>query len=326
MSVKTEPDSAVAEAVHKSFRFLYAVVAVLGVCWLFSGIKQIPAGEQAFVIRFGKIHRFCQEPGLVLALPRPFDTVMVLPSKERQISLDVSELEFLRKEDDRSVGIGLHPRNDGGYVLTGDGGVVHLRAGIIYSIANPAKACLEVADLDAALKRAFCASAIEVCGGSTIQELLVTGLGRAAGMIKTRMTERVGRGRMDLGVIVRRVDLTAALPEKAQKAFDMAQSASAEASGAVAKAEKSARFELQEANREKTRILEDAQAKNREIISRAAIVTNDINSQMAHAQGSDRAGVLNRLYHESFDRDLQMAGRVIAVPGTQTSSIYIPAE
>ena len=67
-----------AQAVRLSFWFI-AALAVLAACaWASSNIRRIPADSRAVVMRFGALVR-TQDAGLVIAWPRPFESVRLVP-------------------------------------------------------------------------------------------------------------------------------------------------------------------------------------------------------------------------------------------------------
>lgn len=98
------PSAPLDAAVRSAVGFMLAVALVLAAAWLASGIRQVEPGSQAVVLRFGAIDRTAQA-GLVLAWPRPFEEVAVLPARERQHTLDVQRLDLrLRGPDDQPAG------------------------------------------------------------------------------------------------------------------------------------------------------------------------------------------------------------------------------
>ena len=77
------------QSVAYAFRFLFIAACVIAAGWLLSNIHQIPPDSQAVVIRFGTIARI-QGPGLLIAMPKPIENVVVLPARDRQIPLSIS--------------------------------------------------------------------------------------------------------------------------------------------------------------------------------------------------------------------------------------------
>src|ERR1700760_4108807 len=98
LSVQTEapagpgpvpPPGPIAQSVAIGFRAVYIATLLLTLLWLTSNVREIAADSQAVVMRFGRIVR-TQQSGLLIAWPRPVETVRQLPGPERQLSQDVS--------------------------------------------------------------------------------------------------------------------------------------------------------------------------------------------------------------------------------------------
>ncbi len=79
---------AVAQAVALSFKFLFLVVGILGLGWLVSNCRIVSPDDRAIVIRLGTVVREVGA-GLLIAAPKPFETVMILPSADRQLAFEI---------------------------------------------------------------------------------------------------------------------------------------------------------------------------------------------------------------------------------------------
>lgn len=79
---------AVAQAVALSFKFLFLVVGILGLGWLVSNCRIVSPDDRAIVIRLGTVVREAGA-GLLVAAPKPFETVMILPSADRQLAFEI---------------------------------------------------------------------------------------------------------------------------------------------------------------------------------------------------------------------------------------------
>ena len=131
------PPGPIAQSVAIGFRAVYLATLLLALLWLTSNVREIAADSQAVVLRFGRIVR-AQQSGLLIAWPRPFETVRLLPGPERQLSQDVAALPP-ESEKARAVidsGTAALPANVAAY-LTGDGNVVLLNATLFYRISDP---------------------------------------------------------------------------------------------------------------------------------------------------------------------------------------------
>lgn len=331
---------AVEQSVGLAFRFLFIGVGVLAIAWLASGFVSVEAGSRAVVLRFGNLDRI-SETGLVWAWPRPIEEVVILPGPERQLTQDVGALDVAKARDATPAEVPLDQR-DGGYVMSGDGGVVHLSGVITYHVSDVSVYLLTRQRLAPALERLFCASAIATIAGRGMDGVLVApsttdgndavaAVAAAAaaaqreglrGDIRTQMNRRLKD--LHLGIEVNRVDLTGRLPSRAKPAFDQVMSAGAEAARAVAAARTAAESYRQEGEREKLGAIQSATAKAKEAIAEAYQITNPISALAAESSPEQRRLLLTRLYRERMENILRRAGVVTLVDGREPIRLMVP--
>lgn len=338
------PHSAMDLAVRSAMRFLLAVSAVLALAWLASGLRQVEPGTQAVVLRLGAIDRVAQA-GLLLAWPRPFEEVVVLPARERQHTLEVSRLD-LREGEREATPPGVKPppfdpRKDGGYVLTGDAGVAHLRASVTWQVSDARAFLLARERMPAALERATAASVIHACAGRGLDGVMVAGLAgdgsgrderlaasreRLRGDVLALLNQRLGA--LALGIEAGRVDLVASLPARARPAFDAVVAAEAAAARDVAEARTAATRAEQEAENERGRILSAAQAKAQEVVAAARVATDRVAALVDERDPERRTQLLRRLHRERLEAILKAhataGGTVMAVDGREPVKLYLP--
>ena len=275
---------AVEQSVGLAFRFLFIAVAVLAVAWLASGFVSVEAGSRAVVMRFGVVERI-KESGLVWAWPRPLEEVVIVPGPERPLTQEISALDRIQSKERVPVIRQLDMR-DGGYVMSGDGGVAHMSGVVTYRVSDAAAYLLARERLAAALERVFCASTIVAIAGRALDGVLVapsgdgvntggvnaggaqsaqsvqTAIGAAAqrealrGDIRAQMNQRLKMLR--LGIEITRVDLMGRLPARAKPAFDQVLAAGAEAAQLIAAARTSAESCRQDGEREKLGAIQSA--------------------------------------------------------------------
>ncbi|WP_158900193.1 SPFH domain-containing protein [Burkholderia sp. L27(2015)] len=194
-----------AQAVRLAFWFIVAIALLAAGAWATANIRRIPADSRAVVTRFGAFVR-TQDAGLLLAWPRPFETVLLIPGSARLLEQRISALDRdprARAADpavatessqtaqfllgDNGAGIfqtdepTLEPSGPGlsdalagsGYVLTGDSGVVQLSATLYYRVVEPYAYVLQQARLDSALQRIVAAAVVEVTAARDLDSILV---------------------------------------------------------------------------------------------------------------------------------------------------------
>jgi regulator of protease activity HflC (stomatin/prohibitin superfamily) len=200
-----------AQAVRISFWFVVAIAALAACAWVTSNVRRIPAESRAVVMRFGALAR-TQDAGLLIAWPRPFETVVLVPGRASVLALPVQSLEReprARAADSASSdaspgsqrgatnlpGDGAAPNAQNGnattadtselpgalpdalagsgYLLTGDNGAVQLSATLYYRVADPYAYVLQKDRLAPALERIVSASAVEVVAKRDLDAILV---------------------------------------------------------------------------------------------------------------------------------------------------------
>jgi regulator of protease activity HflC (stomatin/prohibitin superfamily) len=336
--MKKDPASrrALEQSVGLAFRFLFLAVGVLAVAWLVSGFVGVEAGNRAVVLRFGQIERI-SDSGLVWAWPRPIEQVVLVPASERQLTHTVAVLDLAGRESQSVPAEVALDQRDGGYVLSGDGGLVHLTGVITYQVRDAATWLLVEQRLPVVLERAFTASTIAAIAGRDLDGVLATrsqaeagsdGLAAAARREALRGDIRAGMNRrlatLAPGIEVSRIDLSAALPAKAKPAFDQVLAAEAEAARVVASARTDAEKYRQQGERDRTAILDGARAKGSEAIAKARVATDRITALMAESSPARRTLLLTRLYRERMEDILRRAGVVTVVDGSQPLRLVIP--
>ena len=169
------------------------------IAWGLSGVYEVGADESGMVTRFGG---FVEEtgPGLHYHLPAPIEAVRTLP-----------------------VGAPLRLDLGGaGPMLTRDGDLVEVDASLQWRIVDPYKYLFQLADPDAALRRATEAALRQAVGQTSFADMTTAGRGGVSSRATALL--RAALGREDAGVSVTGVQVRDAQPpETARSGFhDMA--------------------------------------------------------------------------------------------------------
>lgn len=191
-----------AQAIALSFKFLFLVVGILGLGWLVSNCRIVRPDDRAIVIRLGTVVREVGA-GLLIAAPKPFETVMILPSADRQLAFEIQS--YLPPDAPRAPREGepaveppteevapppapeipqgsnesrvdtesLDPLRDAGLIVTGDMSLVYYNATLFYKITDPQAYVLTGRHLAPALERVFQTSAVSVTASRDIDTILV---------------------------------------------------------------------------------------------------------------------------------------------------------
>ncbi|KMM77730.1 protease modulator HflK [Pseudomonas deceptionensis] len=331
------------QAGRLAFLGLYAVTVFAAVAWGFSNVRQIDPQNRAVVLRMGALDRI-QNAGLLLAWPRPFEQVVIVPAADR-----VSErrIDNLMRSDaalqaDR-VATFATPINDAlagsGYLLTGDAGVVQLDVRVFYNVTEPYAFVLQGEHVLPALDRLVTRSAVALTAARDLDTILVArpeliGSDSQAAERRERLRGDLVQGinqqlaalsttGQSLGLEVVRVDVQSSLPGPAVNAFNAVLTASQHAEQAVAAARNEAAKVTQSATQQADRSVEQAQAQASERLAKAQADTSTIINLAKVQQAGNDPGLMLRLYRERMPRILSQAGSVTSVDPEDDSRLII---
>ena len=331
------------QAAALSFRFLLGAAMLIAAGWAVSNIRQVPADSQAIIIRLGTVAKV-QGPGLLLALPRPIDQIVLVPAAARQTQFAISR--FVESQTDSTTtavqGYTLSdvPRLNSGFLLTGDSSVVHLEAQIFYQITDPVAYMIAADHVGPALQRLFIASTVDNLAGRDLDSILVARPEIASQSNEAARRERLRADLMNavnhrlealaaqgagLGVTVSRVDLVPSIPAGAKAGFDNVLVVSQAADENVATARTTAQIDMQTAQSNRDRITTEATANAEEAISDANVSTASITALGKSTQGLSHSMQLSRLYYDRIGPVINKAGRVETVGQDSSIRLLLPA-
>jgi regulator of protease activity HflC (stomatin/prohibitin superfamily) len=318
------------QSVALAFRFLFVGACVVAAGWLGSNFfRQVPPDSQAVVMRFGAVARI-QGPGLLMALPRPLETAVILPAPARQMPLRIERFVEGASAGAATSGYDLSrdPRQNTGFLLTGDSNVVHLEAQLFYQVSDPVAYMIAESHVRPALQRLFIASAIAVVGRRSLDSILV-----ARPEVAARASEAAERERFradlvnevnkrladlraadaSLGITVSRADIVPSIPAGAKEGFDNVLTVTQSADTAVAQARTAAQFTTQEANSKKDHIATDATATAEEIVTNAKTQTASIAALAQQQQDMSRSMLMTRYFYDRIEPILKKAAGIDVV-------------
>ena len=335
------------QAAALSFRFLLIGAIGIAFFWLVSNIRQVPADSQAIVIRLGTVERV-QGPGLLLALPRPIEQVVLVPASARQTQFTIDR--FIDGQDRTSLAATLEatqgfplsetPSLNSGFLLTGDSNVVHLEAQIFYQISDPVAYMVQADHVGPALQRLFVASTVNTLASRDLDSILVARPEIASQNTEAQRRERLRVDLMNavnrrlealaergagLGITVSRVDLVPSIPNGAKTAFDSVLVVGQEADESVAEARTNASLTMQQAQSARDRTTTDATARAEEAVSAANVATASITALGQNVQDMSHGMQMSRLYYDRIGGIINKAGRVEIVESNGSVRLLLPA-
>ncbi|MFM0206251.1 SPFH domain-containing protein [Paraburkholderia sediminicola] len=227
-----------------------------------------------------------------------------------------------------------------GYVLTGDNGVLQLRATLYYRVVDPYAYVLQKDRLDAAIERIVSASAVEVVAKRDLDAILVARpellsadqqvaikrerlRGDLAQEIE-RHLRQLDAQHAGLGIEVARVDVEASFPAPAVNAFNSVLTSLQVAERSMDEARTSAEKIRQDAQQDADRIVQNAQASAVERVTSAQAKTLTIQQLGAPLRTNSDPGLLARVYRERVQAILSKAARVTTVDPHNTSNLILP--
>jgi regulator of protease activity HflC (stomatin/prohibitin superfamily) len=231
------------------------------------------------------------------------------------------------------------PRENGGFLSTGDGGVVRLQAKLFYQVSDPVAYMVAQDHVEAALERLFIASTVGIVAGRDLDSILVArpevaseaheALRRESlrsdllRSVNMRLAQLTSRG-MGLGITVSRVDLVPSIPASATAAFDNVLIVTQTAEAEAASARTSAQLTAQQANRLKDRTAASATATAEELTASAHARTASIAAIAQQSHDMSRSMQLTRIYYDRIGPVLKRARRVDVVDSSGTVRTILP--
>ncbi len=313
------------QAIRLAFRATFGLVLAAALAWPFTNITEVQPDSRAVVLRLGRVVRV-QGAGLLLAWPRPFERIVLLPSAERQIEFSFDPLRSPSGPGGTSTewAVQADPRQNAAFFMTSDG-VVHLTASVFYHIVDPAEYVLETGRVPAALKALTMASVVALAAARDTDTLVVTrggtDLTQADRMRRERLridlASAINRQlaelrRLDagLGVEISRVDVGTALPSGAKAAFEEVLTAAQQADSLVAEAHSVAIRIEQTAQQNRTALLAEARASADGRVAAAIARTASIRTLARPAGGLAGLALLTGIYNDRMRAILHQAGSV----------------
>ncbi len=335
-----EPKGAWAQSLQIVFRLGFLGMLVLAGLWAASNIRQIPAQSRAVVLRFGEFNRV-RDAGLLIAWPRPIEQVVIIPARDSQIRLGSAndprppENNYLGLRNDAAA------RANGDFFLTGDSGVVHLDAHIFYQITDPEAFVLSAAHVEPALYRIYESAALSLLASRELDDVLVARPERpgdeanlAAGRRQqlhldlmaamNRKLSDLGHRHSGLGVEISRVDLSAALRSRAERAYEDVLTSIQGADQRIAEARTFAERKAQDAKQSHDRVIVSANAAAAERLSQATSQTAEVSALAEQMKTSSREALLTQVFNERIGSILKKVGQVTAVDARNPTRLIVP--
>ncbi len=298
-------------------KYFSVIVCVVVVCILCSGIRVIKSGNQAIILRMGKIvgNTYEQQvhgPGLLLAFPYIIDEVIVVPTDK------VFEQSVTTHDSGSATG----KTSETGYVMTGDNNIAVISASVKYTVSDPVKYALKVKELPSIIDACVSSAMVSEASSVRVDSLLTDEKDVYAHAVLQRSTEKLNA--IDVGVRLSSIELTkVAMPEEVREIYEQVNSATVQFSTTIGVA-----------NQYKEKVIPAAKAEADTIISQAntayAEKVADANKALAEFWGvleeykTNPEGVKTRIYSQKVTEFLDKVGTVRMVTDADTNLFLNP--
>ncbi len=305
----------VLQAATKYFGFLIAIVVIGILC---SGIRIIESGNQAIILRMGKIVGDTYEeqvhgPGLLLAFPYIIDEVIVIPTDQ------VFQQNVIVHDSGESTG----KTSKTGYVMTGDNNIAVVAASVKYTVSDPVKYALRAKDISAIIDASVSSAMVRESAAMEVDSLLTDQKDSFTQAIFRRASEKLAE--VDVGVALRGIELTkVAMPEEVRGIYDQVNAASVQVSTMLSTAKQYQEKVLPAAHADADTIVSQAESAYSQRIATA-------NQELAEFWGvleeykSDPDGVKARIYSQKVSQIMDKIGTVRVVSDGDTNLFLNPA-
>lgn len=203
-------------------------LAGLAALWILSGIYIVPADQQAVVTRFGAVVEPRVLPGIHWAMPWPVDSVTRLKVQQLQ--------RLIVGGDPSDAMLGRFETAAASQFLTGDQNLIHLRAAVQYSVAEPALFLFSAVDVQRMIGGAVEAELARQVGLRGVDAVLTTN--KVEIQLDAQQRAQALANAYRLGVQIASISIeSAAPPPETRDAFNEVASARADSARIVNEAQ-----------------------------------------------------------------------------------------
>ncbi|MGB9601229.1 MAG: protease modulator HflK [Limisphaerales bacterium] len=305
---------ALSEALRSSFVIIKVIMVILVLLFLGSGFFTVRTMEKAIILRFGKPVTEDESallgPGAHFAFPKPIDEVVKIPLGEVQSVVTQEGWYYTTPAmevagNEPPPGKTLNPERDG-YLITSDGGIVHIRGTLRYRIAEPG--LRYTLDFDSAsnhVKNAFDNALVYAALRSTIDITKDTTAFRE--IATARLNELVEKQK--LGIIVEQVAVQVIPPRQLRADFDRVLEADVKRSTTINDARRYENETISKAKAEATAKINAAEAERKALVELVSADVRLFKSLLPEFKKNPQlfkelryAEILNRIFTNSIER------------------------
>jgi membrane protease subunit HflK len=204
---------ALSEALRSSFRIIRLIMIGLVLLFLCSGVFVVQPNEQVILLRLGKPvgvgEGMLFQPGWHWAWPYPIDEKVRIRTGQSQTVTSSTGWYAVTPEMDATNAMPtaygfLRPESEG-YTLTGDGGIVHVKATLKYRVSKPLRYHLDFADVPALLTNVLNEAIFHASARFTADAAVYKDRPGFRDAVMERVNELVEK--LDLGIVIETGDV-----------------------------------------------------------------------------------------------------------------------
>ena len=302
------------------FRFLHGWLGLLLLLYLGSGITVIQPDEIALVYRFGALQgkgtaQAVKQPGLLFALPKPIDRVQRIVS-QKVIEQEIRGLHFTSNQKEGQPltflsSSGIDPEKVG-YVLTGDGNVVHISLVLNYQITDPVAYATQFSSLPEALTNIIQSATIREIGALDVDRVLSDGRQALLKTISSRSQAELERLKLGVKIVsLEAIDLVP--PYQVKDDFTAVQSADIEKQTTIQKAKEYQTAQVPKAETKRNKDIQSARGYAQKLKSTATGRASVFEQLFLEAKQNPDV-VWTRLHREGLEKSLEDVGKLRFIP------------
>ena len=293
----------VLQSVTKYFVILVIAVVVIICC---SGIRIVQSGNQAVILRFGKVvgdtvEEQVHNSGLLLAFPYIIDEVIIVPTS------NVFEKTITTHYSGEKTGT----TSAGGYVMTGDRNIATIPASVKYVVSNPVDYALNVRDIDSVINATVSSAMVNVAAGMGVDSILTDGKDNFAVSVLEFTNKKLDEA--GVGVKLNTVELTkVGMPEEVRSIYEQVNSATVQATTLIEQANQYRENVIPEAQAYADTSIADA---NKEYASKTAAANDELSEfwGVLEEYNSNPENVRARIHSQKVSQIMLKIGKVRVV-------------
>ena len=284
--------------------------------YLASGITIVQPDEVAVVYRFGHLRnagtaQVVAQPGMLLALPKPFERVERIPV-QKVFEQKVEGLHFRAVGQMTFLSSSTLDPEKVGYALTGDGNVVHVSFSVNHQIADPVLYATQIYDVKPMLDHIVRSVALQEISRRSVDSILSDGREEMVQAISAGTDAEIAR--LDLGIRIVSLEMVDLVPPyQIKDEFSAVQTSSIEAQTSIQEAEEYRSAQLPKAQTTYNREVSKASSAATQILATAKAEAS-VFEQLALEAKSHPEVVYRRLLQERLEVIGKSAGDIRFVP------------